>query len=466
MTAAEAKDAPQRVLEILRNRIDQFGVVEPLLQLQGKDRIVIQLPGVTDRERAKGLVGKTAHLEFQIVSDDPELLKKALAGDPVPGYTLKYMKEKEKRDKEPVLVENKALVTGDMVADAFTDYETFGMPYVSLRLNPAGATTFENVTASNVGKRLAIVLDGEVYSAPVIRERIGGGSAQISGNFSMKEAQDLSLVLRSPLPAPVKIIEERSVGATLGSDSIEKGIRATLIGGLFVLVFMAVYYTVGGAIADVAVVLNILIITGFLGMFRATLSLPGIAGLVLTIGMAVDANVLIFERMREEHKLGKPIRATIAAGYDKAFLTIFDSNLTTLISALILFQFGTGPVRGFATTLSVGLIASMFTSLFVTRFIFDLFTQGEPRIKEIKMLQIIGRTNFDFMSFRKIAYTISLVVILVGLFAFWKRGEGMYGIDFRGGALQEFRLRKTLKLMKSGNASTLSAAALPAASKV
>ena len=448
LTAKAAADAPQRALEVIRNRIDQFGVLEPSMQLQGKDRILIQLPGVTDRERAKEIVGRTAHLEFRLVSDDPELLKKALAGEKVEGYELKYMKEEEEKG-QPLLVKDEAALTGDTLTDASMEFsqQGFGQPYVSLELNDKGAAIFADITGANVNRRLAIVLDGEVYTAPVIRERIPSGRAQITGNFSVQEAKDIAIVLRAgALPAPVKVIEERSVGPSLGKDSIEQGIRSVLIGGIAVVAFMAIYYTIAGCIADLALVLNILLITAFLSYFKATLSLPGIAGLVLTIGMAVDANVLIFERMREELALGKTFRAAIAAGYDKAFLAIFDSNLTTLITALILFQFGTGPVKGFATTLSIGIIASMFTALVVTHFVFDLLTTGDGILTKIPMLQFFSKPNIPFMKLRKFAYMLSLTLIVVGMFAFVHRGEKNYGVDFTGGTLQEFRFTKDVKV--------------------
>ncbi|MDD5488971.1 MAG: protein translocase subunit SecD, partial [Candidatus Omnitrophica bacterium] len=436
----EAKDAPQRALEIIRNRIDQFGVLEPVIQLQGKDRILIQLPGVTDRERAKEIVGKTAHLEFRLVSDNPELINKAAAGEVVEGYELKSMKTRDGK-METLLVEDNSVLTGDMLVDATTEFsqQGFGLPYVSLELNDKGGALFADVTGRNVGKRLAVVLDGEVYTAPVIRERIPSGRAQITGNFSVQEAKDISLVLRAgALPAPVEIIEERSVGPALGKDSVEKGIRAILTGGMVVFVFMAVYYLLAGVVADLALVLNILLITGALSYFGATLTLPGIAGLVLTIGMSVDANVLIFERIREEANVGKSLRAAIHAGYDKAFWTILDSNVTTLITALILFQFGTGPVRGFATTLSIGILASMFTALVVTRLVFDIITQWNPRMEKLKMLQFFEKPDIPFIKMRKFAYTFSLVVIAVGMIFFYQRGAANYGVDFTGGRLQQF----------------------------
>ncbi|MFH1552551.1 MAG: protein translocase subunit SecD [Candidatus Omnitrophota bacterium] len=437
----EAKDAPQRALEVIRNRIDQFGVLEPVIQLQGNNRLLIQLPGITDRKRAKEIIGRTAHLEFRLVGEDPELLKKALAGEEVENYQLKNMKNREGKD-EALLIDNEVVLTGDMLIDATTEFseQAFGQPYVSLELNSKGAEIFSDVTGRNTGRRLAIVLDGEVYTAPVIRERIPSGRAQITGNFSVQEAKDIALILRAgALPAPVEIIEERSVGPALGKDSVEKGIRAIIIGGLCILIFMAAYYLFAGVIADFALILNILIITGALSYFGATLTLPGIAGLVLTIGMAVDANVLIFERIREESKLGKSLRAAIHAGYDKAFWTILDANVTTLITALILFQFGTGPVRGFATTLSIGIIASMFTALAVTRLILDIITVNRPNMQRLPMMQFFSQPNIQFVKIRKLAYTVSILVIVLGMSLFIHRGNRNYGIDFTGGTLQQFK---------------------------
>lgn len=445
----EAKDAPDRALEIIRNRIDQFGVLEPSIQRQGTDRIVIQLPGVTDRERAIKLVKTSAHLEFRLVSDDPELIKEAISGEIVPGHELKTMKTRD--DKvERFLIEKKVSLTGDTLVDATTEFsqQTFNQPYVSIELNAEGGATFSELTGENVGRRLAIVLDGTVYSAPVIQEKIPSGRAQITGNFSAQESNDLAIVLRAgALPAPVKIIEERTVGPTLGKDSIEKGIKAILMGGLAVLLFMALYYLFAGLIADFALVLNMILITGALSYFHATLTLPGIAGLVLTIGMSVDANVLIFERIREESKLGKSIRAAVQSGFQRAFLTILDANLTTLITALILFQFGTGPVRGFATVLSIGIISSMFTAIVVTRLILDTLTTKEGlKLKKLTMFQFVKNPRFNFIGVRKFAYALSVILIVIGMFAFAKRQEANYGIDFTGGVLQQYKFEKEVAL--------------------
>ncbi len=434
------KDAVDRALEVLRNRIDQFGVKEPVLQKQGGNRILIQLPGITNRERALNLIGQTALLEFKLVAKDPQLLKRALSGDVPPGYELKYL------NNEPLLLKKEAVLTGEYLVNAEVrfDQSRFGQPIVALKFNSKGARKFARITGENVGKRLAILLDGKVKSAPVIKERIPSGQAVITGRFSLQEARDLAIVLKAgALPAPLVIEEERTVGPLLGKDSIERGIRAIIIGSCAVAVFMILYYLLAGVVAIFALILNILIILGALGYFGATLTLPGIAGIVLTIGMAVDANVLIYERIREELRLGKTLSASIQAGYQKAFLTIFDANLTTLIAALILFQFGTGPIRGFATTLSIGIIASMFTALFVTRIIYDILVNRG--LSKLPMLSFFPQTpNIPFIKFRKLAYIFSVTIIAIGMFTFVKRGEKNFGIDFTGGVLQEFEFKTTV----------------------
>ncbi len=292
------RDALDRAIEVIRNRVDQFGVGEIPINKQGKDRIVVKLPGVADRERALRIIRETAHLEFKLVSDDVEALKKVLNNEPVEGYELKYLKDE--RGAEPLLIEEESVITGDLLVDAKTDFASsgFGEPYVSLTFNSKGAAIFATVTASNVGRRLAIVLDGNVRSAPVIKEPIPSGRAQISGTFSVDEANDLSLILRAPLPAPRIVEEERTVGPTLGADSIRSGIRAIIFGAILVVLFMLFYYRLAGFIANIAFALNLILIMAALSLFKGTLTLPGIAGLILTIGMAVDANVLIYERIR------------------------------------------------------------------------------------------------------------------------------------------------------------------------
>lgn len=372
------KMAVDQALETIRNRIDQFGVSEPDIRPQENNRILIQLPGVKDPKRAIELIGKTALLEFKLV-DDAHSVEDAVKGNVPPGdeilYHVSFDPKTGHRKKTPYLLKKRTLITGEYITDARVQIEgQYNEPYVSLSFDSRGARLFEKITGENIKKRLAIVLDSKVNSAPVIQDRISGGKAQITGRYSMDEARDLAIVLRAgALPAPVKIIEERTVGPSLGKDSIEKGFKSMLIGGAVVILFMIIYYGFSGIIADIALLMNILFIMAGLAFFSATLTLPGIAGMILTIGMGVDANVLIFERIREEMRLGKTPRASIEGGYGKALVTILDAQVTTLIAALVLFQFGTGAVRGFAVTLSIGIIASMFTGIFMTRIIFDYF---------------------------------------------------------------------------------------------
>ena len=372
------KMATEQALETIRNRIDEFGVSEPSIRIQGEDRILVQLPGVTDTSRAKDLIGKTAQLEFRLVDEEHDV-SQALEGRVPPGsellYQVKTDPETNRTTKTPFLIKKGTPLTGADLADARVRIDSrYNEPYVALEFNRKGARIFERITENNLKKRLAIVLDNNVYSAPVIQDRIAGGSAQITGNFTDKEARDLAIVLRAgALPAPVKIIEERTVGPSLGQESIRKGLLSMCLGGVIVLVFMGIYYKGAGLVADFALAANILLIAAGLAMFQATLTLPGIAGIILTIGMAVDANVIIFERIREELRAGKPPITALTAGYNRAALAVLDANVTTLIAALVLFQFGTGPVRGFAVTLSLGVLASLFTSLIVTRQIFEYF---------------------------------------------------------------------------------------------
>jgi preprotein translocase subunit SecD len=373
------KHAMTQAIEVIRNRIDQFGVSEPVIEQQGKDRILIQLPGVTDPERAMALIGKTARLEFKLVDDshDPAVYldgKTTLPSD----EEILYGTSSEKTGKSKIsyLMKSRALMNGDLISDARVAFGQFNEPYVSMTFNSTGAKLFDQITKNHVKERLAIVLDRTVYSAPVIQEEISGGQAQITGNFSMKEAKDLAIVLRSgALPAPVRILQNVTVGPSLGKDSIRAGLHSTLIALGLVLVFMAVYYRFSGVVADFALALNILFLMGAMAALHATLTLPGIAGIILTVGMGVDSNVLIFERIREEIRSGKPVRSSIDSGYDKAFLTIVDSHVTTLITAMILFIFGTGPIKGFAVTLTVGITINLFTSLVGTRIVFDLLAR-------------------------------------------------------------------------------------------
>jgi preprotein translocase subunit SecD len=354
-------------LETIRNRVDQFGVSEPVVQRQGSQDILVQVPGIQDTARLKELIGKLAVLEFRLVAEGEK------SGETVTLQGQEREPLSGKIQRVPYTLEKKVLMTGDVVADArlrpSSDLEG---PYVELVLNDQGARRFEQITGDNVGRRMAIILDNTVYSAPTIRERIGGGRASITGNFDVKEARDLAIVLRAgALPAPVTIVEERTVGPSLGRDSIRQGVLSFILGGTLVIVFMVIYYKMAGVLADAAVILNMLLLMAALAAFEATLTLPGIAGMVLTIGMAVDANVLITERMREEMRLGKSVRAVVESGYERALPAILDSNITTFLSGLILFQFGSGPVKGFAVALCIGIITTVFTAVFCTRLVYD-----------------------------------------------------------------------------------------------
>ncbi|MFC1807732.1 protein translocase subunit SecD [Candidatus Omnitrophota bacterium] len=443
LSEEEAKDAPERALEIIRNRVDEFGTSEVSIQRQGLDEIVIQLPGVTDRDRAIELIGQTALLEFKLVSDDAELLKQALDGDVPEGYEIK-----DSEDGQKLLLEKEADVTGAFLVNAVVKFDNsaFNQPIVGINFNKEGAKKFSKLTGENVDKRLAIVLDGKVKSAPVINERIPSGEGIIQGRFSPEEANDLAIILRAgSLPAPVIIEEERTVGPLLGRDSITAGIRAIIIGAILVFLFMLIYYLLAGAVAVFALLLNFVIVLGVMGYFHFTMTLPGIAGLILTLGMAVDANVLIYERIREELRAGKTVRSAISTGYSKAFSAIIDSNLTTLIAAIFLFQFGTGPIRGFAMTLTIGIFASLFTALVVTRTIFQLLSLN-PNFKNIKMLRWIRDTKVDFIGKRKICYGISLIVVCVGMVIFGMRGDKNFGVDFTGGTLQQFQFKNPIDI--------------------
>lgn len=362
-------------LETIRNRVDQFGVAEPNIQRQGENRILVQLPGIKDPERAINLIGKTARLEFKLV-DDTRSVDEAMKNLP-DGEQILYQrvtnKETGEVTKTPYLLKARPVLTGDTLTGAEVRFDSqYDEPYVSLSFNSYGAMVFQQVTKENIKKRLAIVLDDTVYSAPVIQDEIAGGHAQITGHFTSEDAKDLAIILRAgALPAPVKILENRTVGPSLGKDSIESGIRSFIIGGVVLVIFIVIYYKWSGVVANLALALNVVLLLGALAYFGASLTLPGIAGIVLTVGMAIDANVIIYERIREELRIGKTPRAAIEAGFSKAMSTIVDSNLTTLIAAIVLFQFGTGPVKGFAITLSIGIIASMFTAVFVSHVIFE-----------------------------------------------------------------------------------------------
>jgi preprotein translocase subunit SecD len=375
MRADEVEQLKRNVVDqgrdTIANRIDQFGVAETTIRKQGKDRLLVELPGVRDPQRAIDLIGKTALLEFKLV-EDSRRLERAMQGNVPPGTEILYGRE----DGAPYLVNKRTLLAGDALTNASVDLsDPSEGPAVSMNFNRRGGRQFAQITEDNVQRQLAINLDDVVYSAPVIREKIPGGRARVSGSFTIEDATDLAIVLRAgSLPAPVEILENRTIGPSLGADLIRKGIMATLIGSLLVVVFMAFYYRLSGLVADLALIFNLFLLLAALSGLQAALTLPGIAGIVLTMGIAVDANVLIFERIREELRRGRPVRGAIETGYARALTTILDANLTTILTAMVLWVVGTGPIQGFAVTLIIGIAVSMFTALVVTRFVFDYVT--------------------------------------------------------------------------------------------
>ncbi len=516
---AALKDAQARAIEVIRNRVDSMGIAEPVIYPEpNNNRIIVELPGLKaeDRERAVKNIQSAAFLEFRMVHpkndelvnelfekgemppgyksvslDEPgyggqfrseNYLKREKAEadqeararlrsfQAPPGYELMLMKEVKKGQDlyKPYFVSRRRELTGESLKNAGVDYQQFGQPIVSLKFDAKGAKRFGQLTSdyapggaknpSPDGRRyLAIVLDGTLYSAPYIKTAIHGGQAIIEGSFTVKEAQDLSIVLRAgALPAPLKLVEERGVDPTLGRDSIDSGKRASFIGCGAVMLLTAGYYLLTGLIADLALIMNVIllplsliIVSGFFSIFNSggmtsgiaslpTLTLPGIAGIALTIGMAVDANVLIYERIREEQALGKSIKACVEAGFHKAFSAIFDSNMTTILSAMILFWLGSGPVRGFAITLTAGLIVSMYTAIIVTRMVLDLIV-SHTRITKLKMLELIKTPHLDFIGPWKIFMTVSFLIIAVSWGFMLKRGKDNLGVDFSGGASVTFQ---------------------------
>ena len=533
LSEEEARDAVDRAQEVIRNRVDQFGVAEPTIQRQGENRIIVELPGLQDVDRAKNLIGRTALLEFQLVEpdedrtrlleridavlaagpsrdeepaesdpvedapslfadaadstaagglfeDEPEAVEekgggllsrlvqvggqigvlqrdlaavRALLADPrtqdiIPGdVEILFSSRPEGPEGTPYyllhLVRAKPEMTGALIADAQVSIsqsvEYLGQPVVSLQTTDEGVRLFRRVTGAHVGERLAIVLDGAVYMAPTIQVKIMTGQSQITGLASEEEAKDLAIVLRAgALPAKVEIIEDRTVGPSLGRDSIEQGRVAALISMAVVALFMLAYYRFVGLVADLALALNILFVMAVLAGFNATLTLPGIAGIILTIGMAVDANVLIFERIREELRTGKTVRAAIDSGYGNALSAIVDANLTTFMVGIVLYEFGTGPVRGFALTLCIGIASSLFTALIVTRSILELVTSRTgPGGLSIGPVGILSKTGIPFLSLRKMAMAGSGMVLALGVASIVALNGLQPGIDFAGGTLLE-----------------------------
>ena len=507
MEEQEAQDAVAQAQEVIRNRVDQFGVAEPTIQRQGENRIIIELPGVQDVQRAKDLVGQTALLEFQLLEpaedrtrliqridqvlapqeeeeeEEEDLLLSSTAESAplssmlsptgedltVSGRDLQRVKNlinaPEAQELIPAdveflfsskpagaegnefyflyLVRKKPEMTGHMIQDAFVSIgqvvEYMGQPIVNFSTTDEGVRLFSRITGSHIGDRMAIVLDESVYSAPVIQSKISEGRGIITGSGTQEEAKDLAIVLRAgALPAEVEIIEDRTVGPSLGRDSIEQGKTAAIYSMVLVVIFMVLYYRVAGLIADCALLLNMLFIMAVLAGFHATLTLPGIAGIILTIGMAVDANVLIFERIREELRSGKTVRAAIDSGYGHALSAIVDANVTTFLVGIVLYQFGTGPIRGFALTLCIGIISSLFTAFFVTRTIFELITRkSEQSTLSIGPVALFSNLNIRFLSLRNIGFGTSAAVLLIGIVSILGINGIRKGIDFAGGTLLE-----------------------------
>ncbi|MEO0294057.1 MAG: protein translocase subunit SecD [candidate division WOR-3 bacterium] len=488
----ELKGAINRALEILRNRIDELGVAEPQIVKQGNERIMIQLPGVVEPERAREIIGKTALLEFKLVREPEETYQvlnrintalKTMKGDtfdlfsyfppgsraygvlsPYKSYIDSLLKLPKLKEYIPygdtiqwgkeVIVEGykyyplyvlkkEPLLTGSSILNAELGIGTEDNPMgyrVDLTMKKEYWRKWAQITGANVGRQIAIILDGIVQSAPVVRERIPTGRSQITmGSAPMEEAKTLAIILKAgALPAPLKIIEERSIGPSLGNDSIKAGIRSIILGTILVFCFSIIYYLKAGLIAIFGLILNVIFLLAILSGLRATLTLPGIAGIALTVGMAIDANVLIFERIREELKSGKTIRTAIVGAYQKVFITIFDANLTTFIAAIILFYFGTGPIKGFAVTLSIGLLASFFTAIFVTRNIFEFWIL--KGLKALPMLNVFKNPKVDFLKVKKWAFLFSGVLLFSGVVSLAIHRGPKYGVDFTGGSVIEVEI--------------------------
>jgi SecD/SecF fusion protein len=446
MTEAGVRDrvtaAVDQSLEIIRRRIDQVGVAEPTIQRVGVDRILVQLPGVQDPARVRDLLGSTAKLSFHMVADT--------AGSSVLPPGVKMLPGTQEGESFPVY--DDVALSGEHLTDARTGFDQqSNEPIVSFRFDTAGARAFADITRENTGKPFAIVLDGKVLSAPVIREPITGGSGQISGSFTVQQATDLSALLRAgALPAPLQVIEERTVGADLGSDAIKNGIESGLIGFALVFAFMFVLYGRWGLVANIALALNVILTFGALSLLGATLTLPGIAGIVLGIGLAVDANVLINERIREETRRGLGAYAALNAGFDRAYATIVDSNVTALIATALLFMFGSGPVKGFAITMGLGIGISMFTAVSIVRVIMSAIVRRR-KLKHLSIEPMFGfklipdNTTIRFMNGRFIGIAVSIVLSVASIALFFTPGLN-YGVDFKGGIQMEVKTQGTADL--------------------
>jgi SecD/SecF fusion protein len=440
-----------QAIEVIRKRVDQFGVSEPVIAAQGRDRILVQIPGLDTQQLAstKDQLQRVAKLEFAMVHPQSESVLAAVdAGQGVlpPGFVIKEYTDTIEGKEQTIrlLVKQRPDLTGDRVtaANPFYDVQGYG---VAMKLDSEGGKMFGDLTTANVGQRLAIMLDGDVQSAPSIRQPIYGGEAVITGRFSDAEARNLASVLENPLKTPVEIEETRSVSASLGADSIRSGVGAGLLGLALTLLFVLFYYRLAGVVACLALAVNLVLLFGAMSMFNFVLTLPGIAGIILTIGMAIDANVLIYERLREEMAAGKSLGAAVNSAYDKAFSAIFDANVTTLITSAILFWQATGPVKGFAITLTLGIIASMFSALLFTRTVFG-FLLDNFGLKKLRMVNWIPSRSIDFLGKRHLALALSAVLILGSIVFFAWRGEKNFGVDFTGGDLVVLGTKENIQL--------------------
>jgi SecD/SecF fusion protein len=463
--APDISGALSQAVEVLRKRVDQFGVAEPVIQPAGGNRILIQLPGLSQsaKESAKSQIQKAAYLEFRMVKDDSEAIVNHDTGQvlqPIPpGYVVLKMIEQDSTGQaktEYLVVKKKPEngLAGDIIQNATWSRDTLGNPEINFELTKDGGVRFGDVTRNNIGHRLAIVLDGDLYSAPNIQSPIETGNGQITGHFTDQEASALANVLQNPLRARLIPVSSEDVDPTLGKDSIRSGISASVYAVIFVSLFMLVYYRFAGLAANVALVTNIIILMGVMCSIGTTLTLPGIAGIVLTVGMAVDANVLIYERLREEMAKGKSLRGAIAAGYARAFGTIFDSHVTTLISSVILIFMGTGPIKGFGVTLTIGVAASLFTSLVVTRLIFN-FLLDRNLITSLSMLHLIKSAKVNFMKIATPLFVLTWTFVVISLaFGIFARGDKLFGVDFRGGDSTTFSFAQKLDVEQIRSALT------------
>jgi len=438
-----SSNALDQAVEVIRKRVDSGGTAEPLIQPAGDNRILVQIPGINEKNKAqyRQQLERVAKLEFRMVHpESDQILARVAAGTgEIPFDHEELIQSDRLKDgtvtQSKILVKKRAAMSGRYVKSAWRSIDEFGRPEVIINFDSQGQDIFGKLTTDNVGQRMAIVLDGAVYSSPGIRQPILTGNCQISGgNMTAAEAEELASVLENPLETPVSIADERGVDPTMGAISIKQGFRAGLIGFILVVVFMLVYYRLAGVISIFALFLNVFLLFGLLAQFGFTLTMPGVAGIVLTFAMAIDANVLIYERIREEMDLGKSLRAAISAGFDKAFSSIMDSNITTLIAAVILFWQGTGAVKGFAIVLSLGVVTSVFTSLVASRLGFDAILAGK-KIQALSMMRFMTKTNFNFMKGRNFFLIGSLVVLAASILTVVQKGDKAYGVDFVGGDL-------------------------------